>query len=406
MARICLQAGHLNIKTNCDTVLAQGTGAPGEVSWTPGTRDKVAALLTAHGFAVTSIDANANCVGPYGPFDLTLAIHYQSNTGKSGFGVFVADASVDRDRVRSVQLAKSIATVYAAKTKLENYSSPDLGFGPVTWENDNTRYYYLWRKMNGPLALIECGEGAVGAPDHEILWGQQDMVAAAIAEGVCVAFGVAFVPPAPPKPVVLPVPLGFQVSATEKSFTGSFPVFEAGAILSERYIGAAAVAALAKGATATVSAYSYATPGVPSSDMGNGQPGNDFLWYRVPGGYVTDAILDTTGTPGLPQNTSFDLMKPPDPIPLYSATGDLIGGTEIILASTDLNAVHAAVNVWQQKNHGVAVKITKDGVFLETVPAIADPPVIIPPVIPPIDPTPMNLWDAIVAFFRKWFTGK
>jgi hypothetical protein len=40
------------------------------------------------------------------------------------------------------------------------------------------------------------------------------------------------------------------------------------------------------------------------------------------------------------------------------------------------------------------------------------PPVIVPPVVPPVivppivDPTPINLWDAIVAFFRKWFTGK
>jgi hypothetical protein len=40
------------------------------------------------------------------------------------------------------------------------------------------------------------------------------------------------------------------------------------------------------------------------------------------------------------------------------------------------------------------------------------PPIIVPPVTPPVvvppivDPTPTNLWDAIVAFFRKWFTGK
>lgn len=211
MPIVCLQAGHERIQNNCDHLLAQGTGAPGEISWTPVIRKKVAALLQSHAFRVVEVDANANCNGPFGPFDLTLAIHYQSNTGHSGFGVFVPDPSVDRDTVKSCARAKAIAKTYAARTKLPNCSSPRLGLNTATWENPNTRFYYLWAKMNGPLALIECGEGAPGAPDHNLLWDRQDKIAGAIAEGICVAFGVQWAPPPvpapiPPAPVPVPVP--------------------------------------------------------------------------------------------------------------------------------------------------------------------------------------------------------
>jgi len=174
-----------------------GTGAPGEITWTPKIRSNVAVLLRARGFKVTEVDANVNCHPTLcGPYDLTLAIHYQSNTGKSGFGVYVPDASVDQVRPRSIALARRIADIYGRRTGLTNYSSPVLGFGPVTWENPNTEFYYAWRTQLGPLALIECGEGALGAPDHNLLYLRPDVIAGAIAEGICAAFGVAFSTPA------------------------------------------------------------------------------------------------------------------------------------------------------------------------------------------------------------------
>jgi hypothetical protein len=211
MTTIALQAGHQHIQNNCSADMRSGTGAPGERDWTPVIRAKVAAILKAHNFGVAQLDANANCAATHPRYDLTLAIHYQSNTGHSGFGVFVPDASVDRDSATSVKLAKVIAKTYGERTKLTNYSSPRLGFGPVTWENPNTLFYYLWQYQNGPLALIECGEGAIGAPDHALLWTKQDVIASAIAEGICLAFGKAFVAapvpsPIPPAPVPVPFP--------------------------------------------------------------------------------------------------------------------------------------------------------------------------------------------------------
>jgi len=218
MTTVAIQAGHLNIASNCSADMCSGTGAPGEVAWTPVIRNKVAAILKAHNLGVVLLDANANCLPTHPTYDLTLCIHYQSNTGHSGFGVFVPDASVDRDSARSVALAKVIAKTYAARTNLTNYSSPRLGFGPVTWENPNTLYYYLWKYQNGPLALIECGEGAVGAPDHTLLWTKQDVIASAIAEGICLAFGKTFVVPPVPSPIPpapLPVPFPAPVPVPE-----------------------------------------------------------------------------------------------------------------------------------------------------------------------------------------------
>jgi hypothetical protein len=203
MTTVCLQAGHQHIQSNCRLDLRGSTGAPGEAGWTVTMRGGVAALLRAQktatgapAFSVVERDANLNCDAAHPRFDLTLAIHYQSNTGHSGFGVFVPDPSVDRDVATSIKLARALAQTYAARVGLPNYSSPRLGLNRTTWENPNTLFYYVWSKQEGPLALIECGEGAAGAPDHNLLYLQQGRIASAIAEGICAAFGVKFVDPA------------------------------------------------------------------------------------------------------------------------------------------------------------------------------------------------------------------
>lgn len=210
MYTICLQAGHQNIGSNSDRLLAQGTGAPGEAIWTPTIRDRIAPLLVAHGFKVVCVDANVSDHGPHGPFNLTLALHYQSATS-SGFGVFVPDPSVDQDSVHSVTLMKSLRTIYAIRTGLPDRSSPRLNHtgeaAHPTWENPNTEFYYLWATQLGPLGLIECGVGALGQPDHALLWNTPAIVAAAIAEGICVAFGVKWLAlPVVTKPIPVPVP--------------------------------------------------------------------------------------------------------------------------------------------------------------------------------------------------------
>lgn len=207
MTTIALQAGHQHIGSNCSPDMRSGTGAPGEATWTPTIRAAVAKILRAHKFTVVEADANLNCAATHPHYDLTLAIHYQSDNPKhtsSGFGVYVPDASVDRDNPTSIKRARAIAAVYAARTKLANYSSPRLGLNKATWENPNTLFYYLWNSENGPLALIECGVGAVGARDHTLLYSHAALIAAAIAEGICTAFGVNFV--AAPAPVIAAIP--------------------------------------------------------------------------------------------------------------------------------------------------------------------------------------------------------
>lgn len=210
MTVIFLQAGHQNIQTNCYPDMRGGTGASGEITWTPLLRARVGSHLQRKGFDVHQADANLNCqpIPPKAP-DLTLALHYQADNPQhtvSGFGVFVPDPSVDLAHTTSVIRANTLRKIYAKRSGLPDYSDPDLkGPGP-TWSNPNTRFYYLWNTQTGPLALIECGVGAPGALNHTFLWSHIDIVAAAIAEGICAMFGVAWTPPLPVPVPIPPIP--------------------------------------------------------------------------------------------------------------------------------------------------------------------------------------------------------
>lgn len=215
MKTIYLQAGHQNIQTNCFADMHGGTGAPGEILWTPMMRARVGSHLKAHGFDVHQADANLNCLPKPNPAPaLTLALHYQSNNPTtSGFGVYVPDVDLDLSHAESVRIGNLIRKTYAKRTALDDCSDPYLKGPGRTWSNVNTRRYYLWQTQPGPLVLIECGVGAAGAPDHDLLWKHPDVVAAAIAEGICVAFGVKWtnpapvpVPPTPPPPPPVPIP--------------------------------------------------------------------------------------------------------------------------------------------------------------------------------------------------------
>lgn len=305
MTRVCLQAGHQNIQGNCWPAMRPGTGANGEISWTPMMRAKVAALLRAHGVDVTEVDANVNCSGPFGPFDLFLAIHYQSNNpSPSGYGLFVPDPSVDRDNARSAALAGVIRRVYGQRTGLPDRSA--------AWANPNTSLYYVWQVMNGPLALIECGVGAPGAPDHDLLWGQPDLIASAIAEGVCVAFGIPFTPPAPtPAPTpqedddMLFVGPIKSLAATVTAFTGGF-------VYAAPSTSAPAVGSFPQGQTANLKGYRFSTSAVQSTDRGGGAgPGPDYVWWELDSGHwYPDADLDTTSIPGAPTGAAVSTLPP------------------------------------------------------------------------------------------------
>jgi len=220
MAEVVVQAGHENIGANCDAGLRPYTGAPGEVSWTPGIVEGICARLMAAGVTAHHVDANWNCGGNPSigrDYDAVLAVHYQSNPPhESGFSVGRMDPLEDGAAAASAQLVDAINAAYSAATGLTRRDAWDT-------PNPNVQHYYLFRavSLKTPCALIECGTGAVGAPDHAFLWTQQEKVIAGIADGILGylhAAGKWSPPPAPPSPPA-PAPPPAPVPPVPSTFT-------------------------------------------------------------------------------------------------------------------------------------------------------------------------------------------
>lgn len=183
--KICLQAGHLNIKTNCDTALRGSTGAGGEVQINEAVRNATADILTKRGVEVKKVDANFNCDSTSydEDYDLFLAIHcdmdYAGDNG-SGFCDF-PEPSKDGATERSQALAKAI----------ESSFFPEVGINIKSKSNANTRYYYMWNalSLNTPCVLIEMGQ-VKDAHDGPILQ-DTSKVSNALANAILKALGIA-----------------------------------------------------------------------------------------------------------------------------------------------------------------------------------------------------------------------
>jgi hypothetical protein len=205
---VILQAGHQNIQNNCDPSLRGGTGAPGEIDWTPQVCDKVVALLQSQGVQAAHEDANFNCAPNVGQdWEAVVAVHYQSDPPhESGFFVGVGSPDQDGNRDGSYNLMMALRQQYQAATGLTLR---------LNWDSDNITYYYLFERLSGPtpFALIECGTGAPGAPDHDLLWNQMDKVALGIANGILQFLGKPLISDAPPPPPPSPPPPPPQASA-------------------------------------------------------------------------------------------------------------------------------------------------------------------------------------------------
>jgi N-acetylmuramoyl-L-alanine amidase len=96
----------------------------------------------------------------------------------------------------------------------------------------------------------------------------------------------------------------------------SFKVFDNG---EASYPDPAPVAAvgqpLTTGAMVSCDAYVYSSSAVQSTDLGNGQPGPDYLWWRSNGRWIPDAHLDTTTMgnapkPAIPAGEALTLYPP------------------------------------------------------------------------------------------------
>lgn len=194
--RICLQAGHVNIKFNSIVALRGGTGAPGEAQFTQVIRDMVSDELRKRGFIVQGTDANANDDSAITShdWDYFLAIHYDADVyGRGGGGMFAPAADVDYSNAKSVAIKNAIISKYFPVTGVADHQER---------ENGNTSYYYMWQYLtaNTPCGLIEAGVGQHHPDDFDLLQNNHSKVVEGIVRGLCGYFNIPYdVTPPDPK---------------------------------------------------------------------------------------------------------------------------------------------------------------------------------------------------------------
>ena len=172
MSKICLQAGHMNMK-------AGATGAPGERDWTTKITPMIAERLKNAGYETYVADAFANTdknvTGK--DWDLFISLHYDADIYKdSGGFVDFPDASVDMVNTTSKKYASIISDHYFTTTKIKNVPRRS---------NANTKFYYMWSALTAktPCVIIECGVGFRRPDDFEILR-KYDFIADTIAMAI------------------------------------------------------------------------------------------------------------------------------------------------------------------------------------------------------------------------------
>ncbi|MGH2612028.1 MAG: hypothetical protein ACRDFB_03135 [Rhabdochlamydiaceae bacterium] len=180
---IGLQAGHQNIQSNPDPVLQTETGAPGEETLNVTVRDRLGQILIAHGFPVQLDDANAdvnpNTTGTN--FDFYLALHAESEP--EGGAISAPDPSYDQVNDVSKRICSVIESVYFEETGITD--NPKI----IT---SNMTEYYMWNSLTAstPCGIIEMG--AIVDPHDSVLLANTELIAGAIAKGICKAFNVPF----------------------------------------------------------------------------------------------------------------------------------------------------------------------------------------------------------------------
>lgn len=182
--KVCIQAGHLNVKSNCDISLRGSTGAGGEVEINQAVTKRLSELLTARGIEVKLVDANYNCdpESVKTDYNLFLSCHcdmnYANDSG-SGFCDF-PDPSTDDATAESQRMAKVIQDTFF----------PAVGITIKSRSNANTRYYYMWKYISAltPCVLIEMGQ-VQDAHDYPILK-DTEKTAKALASAVLKALGI------------------------------------------------------------------------------------------------------------------------------------------------------------------------------------------------------------------------
>jgi len=197
---ICLQSGH-------EGVTSGATGAPGEQELNVRIRNRLCEMLLSKkntdgtpGFVIQLVDANPPQSEINKDFDLFLALHGDADVYGTGGGlVDHPDSSVDLATVESQRIDAAIESKYFSETGIVNH--PERS-------NPNTRFYYMWSRLTAktPCVLVEMG--VVQDADDKVILADTDRVAAALARGICLAFGVPYEvvtpPPTNPPPTTAP----------------------------------------------------------------------------------------------------------------------------------------------------------------------------------------------------------
>jgi hypothetical protein len=201
MKKLCIQAGHQNIKYNTIQALQGSTGAPEEMVNNLRITNRLCEVLRAKGFEVKQTDANANADPQVTDvdWDLYLAIHCDADSALiSGGFIDTPDPSVDVSHTESLRIATAMRGEYFKHSGI--VERPErMG------KSDGVLYYYMWQVLTAktPCVLIEMGESI--DPHDKVILADTERMANAIARGVCAAFGVAFDPVvAPTTPISQP----------------------------------------------------------------------------------------------------------------------------------------------------------------------------------------------------------
>lgn len=151
---LVIQAGHLNIESNCNWGLREDVGLEGEAQATLAVAQRLVAALGSRRIPAMVADANFNCLEASRlPYVGVLSLH----CGAAGVGV--GHPEVDAAAPLSQQLARAIAAQYAAVTGLSLASTAD----------DAVNHYLFQSLSKGtPWALVELGELA-WVQEHEDL---------------------------------------------------------------------------------------------------------------------------------------------------------------------------------------------------------------------------------------------
>ena len=183
---ICLQSGHKGRTTG-----ATGTDGEQELNWR--ITLKLSEILQSKGFVIQIVGADPVDAELKSDFDLFLSLHGDMDTAKQGGCIGSGDKSVDSSWKRSAEIRDAIESLYFKETGIIN--NPNK----VT---DNMTKYYMWSRLTAktPCVLLEMGE--VKDAHDSVILADTDMVATAIAKGVCKAFNVAYEPV-----VVIPPPV-------------------------------------------------------------------------------------------------------------------------------------------------------------------------------------------------------